>query len=169
MHVWRGGGFHGSAIRRRALLPLQAMSAPFGHDALDDRPLPRRRVLRDRRRGQSARVGPRRRLAKGILRRLRQPHPHHQPRRSDAVAIRLGCLDQDPGIRPQAHQFVAYASSLDQLPDDGLPRFSERLGASEPLSMSPIARTLSADRARTRAGSCGCGRHCVANSLNFAS
>ena len=45
------------------------------------------------------------------------------------VAIRLGCLDQDPGIRPQAHQFVAYASPLEPLPDDGLPRFPERLGA----------------------------------------
>lgn len=49
------------------------------------------------------------------------------------VAIRLGCLDQDPGIRPQAHQFVAYASSLELLPDDGLPRYPERLGATEPL------------------------------------
>jgi len=49
------------------------------------------------------------------------------------VAIRLGCLDQVPGIRPQAHQFVAYASSLEPLPDDGLPRFPERLGATEPL------------------------------------
>jgi hypothetical protein len=49
------------------------------------------------------------------------------------VAIRLGCLDEDPGIRPQAHQFVAYASSLEPLPDDGLPRFPERLGTTEPL------------------------------------
>jgi hypothetical protein len=35
------------------------------------------------------------------------------------VAIRLGCLDADPGIRPQVHQFVAYASPLEPLPDDG--------------------------------------------------
>jgi hypothetical protein len=49
------------------------------------------------------------------------------------VAIRLGCLDRDPGIRPQVHQFVTYASSLEPLPEDGLPRFPERLGATEPL------------------------------------
>jgi hypothetical protein len=49
------------------------------------------------------------------------------------VAIRLGCLGQDPGIRPQAHQFVSYASPLEPLPDDGLPRFPERLGATDPL------------------------------------
>ena len=49
------------------------------------------------------------------------------------VAIRMGCLDQDPGIRPQAHQFVAYASPLEPLPDDELPRFPERLGTTEPL------------------------------------
>ena len=49
------------------------------------------------------------------------------------VAIRLGCLDQDPGIRPQAHQFVAYASPLEPLPNDDLPRFPERLGATDPL------------------------------------
>jgi hypothetical protein len=42
-------------------------------------------------------------------------------------------LDQDPGIRPQVHQFVAYASALEPLPDDGLPRFPERLGATDPL------------------------------------
>lgn len=49
------------------------------------------------------------------------------------VAIRMGCLDQDPGIRPQVHRFVNYASPLEPLPDDGPPRFAERLGATEPL------------------------------------
>ncbi len=49
------------------------------------------------------------------------------------VAVRLGCVDGDAGIRPQAHQFVRYASPLEPLPDDGLPRFPERLGATEPL------------------------------------
>jgi hypothetical protein len=52
------------------------------------------------------------------------------------VAIRLGCLDQDAGIRPQVHQFVAYASSLEPLPDDGLPRFPERFGATDPALSS---------------------------------
>ena len=49
------------------------------------------------------------------------------------VATRLGCLDEDPEIRPQAHQFVTYASPLEPIPDDGLPRFPERLGATDPL------------------------------------
>jgi hypothetical protein len=51
------------------------------------------------------------------------------------VAIRLGCLDHepDPRIRPQVHQYVAYASPLEPIPDDGLPRFPERLGATDPL------------------------------------
>jgi hypothetical protein len=49
------------------------------------------------------------------------------------VAVRLGCLDDDPGIRPQAHQFVNYASPLEPIPDDGLPRFPERLGTTPPL------------------------------------
>lgn len=40
--------------------------------------------------------------------------------------VRLGAIDGDPGIRPQAHQFVAYAAPWEPLPDDGLPRFDER-------------------------------------------
>ncbi len=43
--------------------------------------------------------------------------------------VRLGALDEDPGIRPSAHQFVAYAAPWEPIPDDGLPRFPERLPA----------------------------------------
>ena len=43
------------------------------------------------------------------------------------VIVRLGAIDGDPGIRPQAHQFVAYAAPWEPIPDDGLPRFDERL------------------------------------------
>lgn len=42
------------------------------------------------------------------------------------VGVRLGALDGDPGIRPSAHQFVAYAAAWDTIPDDGLPRHPER-------------------------------------------
>ena len=42
-----------------------------------------------------------------------------------AVGIRLGVLDGDPGIRPSAHQFTAYAASWEDIPDDGLPRHPE--------------------------------------------
>jgi hypothetical protein len=41
--------------------------------------------------------------------------------------VRLGAIDGDPGIRPQAHQFVAYAAPWEPIPDDGLPRFEERI------------------------------------------
>jgi hypothetical protein len=43
-----------------------------------------------------------------------------------ATSVRLGTFDGDPGIRPQWHQFVAYAAPWEPIPDDGLPRYSER-------------------------------------------
>jgi hypothetical protein len=39
------------------------------------------------------------------------------------VSIRLGTLDDDPGIRPQYHSFAADVPPWDTLPDDGLPRY----------------------------------------------
>jgi hypothetical protein len=41
----------------------------------------------------------------------------------------MGTLDDDPGIRPRAHQFTDDAAPWEPLPDDGLPRFPERLPA----------------------------------------
>ena len=41
------------------------------------------------------------------------------------IGVRLGSLDADPGIRPQWRQFVAYAASWEEIPDDGLPRHPE--------------------------------------------
>ena len=49
------------------------------------------------------------------------------PENRDLVAVRLGALDQDPGVRPGAHQFVNYAAPWEPIPDDGLPRFPERM------------------------------------------
>jgi hypothetical protein len=43
------------------------------------------------------------------------------------VAVRLGALDSDPAVRPSAHQFVAYAPAWSPVPDDGMPRFEERV------------------------------------------
>src|SRR5918995_2140216 len=40
-----------------------------------------------------------------------------------AIGVRLGALDGDPGIRPQWHQYVDYAASWEEIPDDGLPRY----------------------------------------------
>ena len=48
------------------------------------------------------------------------------PTDPDAVSVRLGSLDDDPGIRPTYRQFVAYAAAWEPIPDDGLPRYPER-------------------------------------------
>ncbi len=48
------------------------------------------------------------------------------PQDPDQLAVRLGSFDADPGIRPSARQFVAYAAAWEPLPDDGLPRYPER-------------------------------------------
>jgi hypothetical protein len=42
------------------------------------------------------------------------------------ISVRLGAFDGDPGIRPSLRQFVAYAASWEDIPDDGLPRYDER-------------------------------------------
>jgi hypothetical protein len=47
----------------------------------------------------------------------------------EMLAIRMGALDEDPGIRPSVHQFTPYAAPWAPVPDDGLPRFPERLTA----------------------------------------
>jgi hypothetical protein len=48
------------------------------------------------------------------------------PDDSDVISVRLGAFDGDPGIRPELHQFVAYAASWEPIPDDGLPRYEEQ-------------------------------------------
>jgi hypothetical protein len=45
------------------------------------------------------------------------------------VFVRLGAIDGDPGIRPSARQYVAYAAPWEDIPDDGLPRWPEARGA----------------------------------------
>jgi hypothetical protein len=42
------------------------------------------------------------------------------------AGVRLGAFDSDPGVRPQWHQFTAYAAAWEPIPDDGLPRHPER-------------------------------------------
>jgi hypothetical protein len=41
------------------------------------------------------------------------------------VSIRLGTLDDEPGIRPRFHNFVADAPPWLPVPDDRLERFAE--------------------------------------------
>ena len=49
----------------------------------------------------------------------------HDPS-GESMGVRLGLFDQDPGVRPQFRQYVAYAAAWEPIPDDGLPRFPER-------------------------------------------
>ena len=49
------------------------------------------------------------------------------PADSDVVFVRLGTFDADPGVRPSYRQFVAYAAPWEPLPEDGLPRYPERV------------------------------------------
>jgi hypothetical protein len=45
---------------------------------------------------------------------------------ADPIGIRMGAFDRDPGIRPSARYFVAYAAPWEAIPDDGLSRFEEK-------------------------------------------
>jgi hypothetical protein len=49
------------------------------------------------------------------------------PQTLEISIVRMAAIDGDPGVRPSAHQFVAYAPPWEEIRDDGLPRFDERL------------------------------------------
>ena len=48
------------------------------------------------------------------------------PADHDQVAVRMGGLDRDPGIRPQLRAWTDSAASWEPIPDDGLPRYAGR-------------------------------------------
>jgi hypothetical protein len=48
------------------------------------------------------------------------------PDNPDALSVRMGVFDEDPGVRPSYRQYVAYAAQWEPVPDDGLLRFPER-------------------------------------------
>ena len=48
------------------------------------------------------------------------------PQNPGPLAVRMGAFDDDPGVRPSARQFVAFAAPWEPIPDDGLPRYAER-------------------------------------------
>jgi hypothetical protein len=50
-----------------------------------------------------------------------------EPGGGEILAVRMGAIDGDPGVRPSARQYVAYAAPWEAIPDDGLPRFDERM------------------------------------------
>ena len=48
--------------------------------------------------------------------------------RNDAgtvMSVRLGALDQDPGVEMEWRQYVSYAATWEPIPDDGVPRYPE--------------------------------------------
>ncbi|MEP6892815.1 MAG: GFA family protein [Gaiellaceae bacterium] len=49
------------------------------------------------------------------------------PENPEVRSVRLGTFDSDPGIRPSYRQFVAYAAPWEPIPNDGLPRYAERI------------------------------------------
>ena len=53
----------------------------------------------------------------------------------EIAVVRLGAIEGDPGVRPAARQFVAYAAPWEPIAD-GLPRFAERA----PVDAIPPAR-----------------------------
>jgi hypothetical protein len=59
------------------------------------------------------------------------------PENQDMLAVRMGALDEDPGIRPSLHQFTPFAAPWAPVPDDGLPRFPRRFTEGEQLPESP--------------------------------
>jgi hypothetical protein len=44
----------------------------------------------------------------------------------DCMVVRLGTLDDDPGIEPEWRQWLESAPAWEPIPDDGLPRFQQR-------------------------------------------
>lgn len=50
------------------------------------------------------------------------------PLSDEQVAVRLGTLDRDPGIRPSFRAFVASAAPWEPIPQDGLERHDGRPG-----------------------------------------
>ncbi len=51
----------------------------------------------------------------------------NDPNDPQKLAVRLGAVDGDPGVRPGGYQFTDYAAPWAQPPDDDLPHFPERL------------------------------------------
>ena len=65
-------------------------------------------------------------LPQAVLLGVRVVAVQPQPSDPSVWSVRFGALDADPGVRPSYRQFVAYAATWEQVPDDGLPHFPER-------------------------------------------
>ena len=73
------------------------------------------------------------------------------------VFVPAGCLDDDPGLRPTAHIFVASKAPWYRIPDDGLERFDEYpAGIDAPEVPAPPGAPPASAPGLVR-GSCLCG------------
>ena len=70
-------------------------------------------------------MGARGRRREGLLPALRLRASSAEVATRRVIGVRLGGVDGDPGIAPQWRQYVAYAASWEEIPDDGLPRYPE--------------------------------------------
>ena len=107
------------------LLPLHALPAADGHGGVGQRSHRPGLVPPRLRRGAPALLGARGRCREDLLRPLRLGGLQSGAGDPPAIGVRLGAIDGDPGIAPQWHQYVAYAASWEEIPDDGLPRYPE--------------------------------------------
>ena len=108
-------------LLRRALLPLQALSAANGQRLRGHR-AHRTRLVQDRlRRGCRALMEPGRRLDQSFCGVCGGHLFSTNPDNPDLIAVRMGALDGDPGIRPAAHQFTDYAASWEPIRTMGCP------------------------------------------------
>ena len=57
-----------------------------------------------------------------------------EPLADEEVAVRLGTLDGDPGIRPEYRMFVDFAAHWEPFPDDDLVRHPGPRGRHAPRS-----------------------------------
>ena len=113
------------AVRLGELLPLHALPAAHGHGRVGQRPH-RAGLLRvvsgeEHLRSWAPEGGAEKVFCglcgSAVFSRVAGDPP--------AIGVRLGAIDGDPGIAPQWHQYVAYAASWEEIPDDGLPRYPE--------------------------------------------
>src|SRR5262249_43869390 len=115
-----------SPVPPRELLPLLALPQALGDRCDGAGEGPSRGISAARRSGADRSLRPERGMAKAFCRVCGSSLFGGTWPEGPEVSIRLGVLDDDPGIRPQFRSFVGSKASWDELPDDGLPRFEGR-------------------------------------------
>jgi hypothetical protein len=68
-------------------------------------------------------------LAKSFCRECGSHLFGRDPDTGEIHVVRMSAFDQDPGVRPVARQFVAYAAAWEPIPDDQLTRYDEAIPA----------------------------------------